>query len=650
MTIPAALAHDTIGTNPAATALLGAAGVGITVAAWSEASKRSPRLRTMATVSAGAASTYLTAATVAGPTSPNVALLQALGGGTLALWWNLRHALRNSASEGAGDGLLDMVGLARTQVVNGQVVAGEVSAELQLPRGEMVPDDVQQRIPHMASALGTTPGAIRVTPNRDNHSRVTLSVTPVDHLRKSVLYPGPSLPGQSIGRPVRLGVYQDGRPLEFWLPGTEDRDHPRPLSHLLTTGMSGSGKSGSLKVVLIEAMTRSDVVVWLGDPSKGSQSVGAIRDGLDWCETTPQGVEALLDVLPIVVKARADLLGRLGYAQWEPECWTKHQIPLLLIHFEESADDAVADHPNVVKVAQQARSTGTVLSFSLQRASYAGISTEVRAQFGTSLIFGVKDDTDAFTLDGAAKAAGASPEQWAADRAGMLYLQAPGVDRERWPIPARAYRLPDDEQVRRLIAAYDAVRPQGVDAATAKAAGPRYAACKARSARHSGREERPEPGPLRTALAERPRVPAHLDEAEIMEGETMDDAAEFEATEQPYAVAHESDLDADADPDTELEEPAGVVQVSEPEFTIKRPAEDARAEMLAILEELRAEGRAVCAPKDFPESRVGRSRTWVSRRLAEFADSRREVAENPGGQLGSWLIVPRDDAFEDYAA
>ncbi|GCD97120.1 hypothetical protein [Embleya hyalina] len=651
LTIPAALAHDTIGTNPAATALIGAAGAGITVAAWSEASKRSPRLRAMATVSTGAASAYLTAATVAGPTSPNVALLQALGGGTLALWWNLRHALRNSGAESVSDGLFEMVGLARTQVVKGEVVAGEVSAELQLPRGEMVPDDVQNRIPQMASALGTSPAAIRVTPNRDDHSRVTLSVTPVDHLRKSVLYPGPSLPGQSIARPIRLGIYQDAQPLEFWLPGTEDRDHPRPLSHLLTTGMSGSGKSGSLKVLLTEAMTRSDAVVWFADPSKGSQSIGAIQGGLDWCETTPQGVSAMLDVLPIVVKTRADLLGRLGYAQWEPECWTKHGIPLLLIHFEESADDAVADHPNVVPVAQQARSTGTVLSFSLQRASFTGISTEVRAQFGTSLIFGVKDDGDAFTLDGAAKDAGASPEQWAAERPGMLYLQAPGVDRERWPVPARAFRLPEDEQVRSLIAAYDAVRPKGVDATTAKAAGPRYAAYKTRAIRRAcGEEEATGPGPLRTALAERPRVPASLEEAEIVESEPIDGETEFEPTRRPYESDHESDLDAQADPDAELEEPSRVVQVGEPEFRVKRPADQARAEMLTILEELRAEDRAVCAPRDFPEARVGRSRSWVSRRLAEFADGGREVAENPGGQLGSWLIIPRDDAFEDYAA
>ncbi|MFE5331747.1 hypothetical protein ACFRCG_35735 [Embleya sp. NPDC056575] len=649
LTIPAALAHDTIGTNPAATALIGAAGAGITVAAWSEASKRSPRLRAMATVSTGAASAYLTAATVAGPTSPNVALLQALGGGTLALWWNLRHALRNSGAESVSDGLFEMVGLARTQVVKGEVVAGEVSAELQLPRGEMVPDDVQNRIPQMASALGTSPAAIRVTPNRDDHSRVTLSVTPVDHLRKSVLYPGPSLPGQSIARPIRLGVYQDAQPLEFWLPGTEDRDHPRPLSHLLTTGMSGSGKSGSLKVLLTEAMTRSDAVVWFADPSKGSQSVGAIQGGLDWCETTPQGVSAMLDVLPVVVKARADLLGRLGYAQWEPECWTKHRIPLLLIHFEESADEAVADHPNVVPVAQQARSTGTVLSFSLQRASFTGISTEVRAQFGTSLIFGVKDDGDAFTLDGAAKDAGASPEQWAAERPGMLYLQAPGVDRERWPVPARAFRLPEDEQVRSLIAAYAVVRPKGVDAATAKAAGPRYAAYKARAARRGG-EESTGPGPLRAALAEHPRVPTRPDEAEIVESEAADDTTEFEAGGRPYEVDHESDLDAQADPDKEIEEPSRVMQVSEPEFASGRSTEDALAEMATILDELRARGEAVCAPKDFPRARVGRHRSWVSRRLAEWADDGREVAENPGGTIGSWLIIPRDDAFEDYAA
>ncbi|MFE3202887.1 hypothetical protein [Embleya sp. NPDC059237] len=655
LTIPAALAHDTIGTNPAATALIGAAGAGITVAAWSEASKRSPRLRAMATVSTGAASAYLTAATVAGPTSPNVALLQALGGGTLALWWNLRHALRNSGAESVSDGLFEMVGLARTQVVKGEVVGGEVRADLQLPPGELTPKDVQDRIPVLAGALRTSPAAIRVTPDRDDHSKVSLSVTPVDQLRKAIPYPGPQLPGQSIARPIRFGVYQDGRPMQVWLPGSDDRDEPRPLSHMAETGMTGAGKSESMVIVLTEVMTRSDVVVWVGDPSKGRQTLGDIRHGLDWCETTTTGVGAMLDVLVPVVKTRADLLGRLGYKQWVPECWTKHRIPLLLVHFEESSDSAVADHPNLVTAAKQARSAGVVLSVSLQRASYAGISTEVRSQFGTAFIFGAKDDEDAsFMMDDRAKDAGASPEVWANTQPGCLYLQAPGVPVERWAVPGRVFRLPEAEDLRRLVTMYAPVRPQGVDKATAAVAGPRYAAYKASTARHAAGEAPREPGPLRTALAEQPQVPANLPEADSVDAEPFDAVAKFGVRpgedERPYVVDHESDLDAAANPDAELEEPSRVMQVSEPEFASGRSTEDALAEMATILDELRARGEAVCAPKDFPQARVGRHRSWVSRRLAELADSGREVAENPGGQLGSWLIIPRDDAYEDYAA
>ncbi|WP_406284775.1 hypothetical protein [Embleya sp. NBC_00896] len=652
LTIPAAIGHATIGSNPAATAVIGAAGAGVTVAAWSEASKRSPRLKAMATVSTGAASAYLTAATVAGPGAEQVALMHVVGGAALSLWWNLRHGLRNSASEGDGDGLLGLVGLARAQVVKGEVVGGEVRADIQLPPGEMTPKDVEQRIPELASALRTSPAAIRVTKNRDDHSRVALSVTPVDQLRKAIPYPGPQLPGQSIARPIRFGVYQDGRPMLVWLPGSDDRDEPRPLSHMAETGMTGAGKSESMVIVLVEAMTRSDVVVWVGDPSKGRQTLGDIRSGLDWCETTPAGVGAMLDVLVTVVKRRADQLGRLGYKQWVPECWSKHGIPLLLVHFEESSDEAVADHPNLVTAAKQARSAGVVLSVSLQRASYAGISTEVRSQFGTALVFGAKDDADAsFMLDDRAKEAGASPEVWANSQPGCLYLQAPGVPVERWAVPGRAFRLPEADELRRLVAMYGTVRPQGVDDVTATAAGPRYAAYKTSAAKHAAGETPRAPGPLRAALAERPRVPANLQEAEVVDAEPIDTTDHSGDMEHPYEVAHETDLDTQADPDSDLEEPGAVMQVSEPEFAARdRDPEQALAEMLLILQELRDGGAATCSPKDFPRARVGRSRSWISRALRDLGDSGREVAENPGGKVGSWLIVPREDEYEDYAA
>lgn len=650
--VPGAIGHATLGADPAATAIIGAAGVGVTVAAWSEASKRSPRLRAMATVSAGAASTYLTAATVAGPFAEKVALLHVVGGAGLSLWWNFRHGLRNSASEGGADGLLGMVGLARAQVVKGEVVGGAVHADIQLPPGELTPKDVQDRVVELAGAMRTNPAAIRVVPDRDDYSRVALSVTPVDQLRKAIPYPGPQLPGQSIARPIRFGVYQDGRPMHVWLPGSDDRDEPRPLSHMAETGMTGAGKSESMVIVLAEVMTRSDVVVWVGDPSKGRQTLGDIRHGLDWCETTAAGVGAMLDVLVPVVKKRADLLGRLGYKQWVPECWTKHRIPLLFVHFEESSDEAVADHPNLVTAAKQARSAGVVLSVSLQRASYAGISTEVRSQFGTAFIFGAKDDEDAaFMMDDRAKEAGASPEVWGNTQPGCLYLQAPGVPVERWAVPGRVFRLPEAEDLRRLVTMYAPVRPQGVDAVTATAAGPRYAAYKASAARQAGGEAPRGPGPLRAALAERAKVPANLQEAEVVDVEPLDTAAESGDEERPYVVDHENDLDDEADPDSDLEEPGGVMQVSEPEFAARdRDPEQALAEMLLILEELRGSGAATCSPKDFPKARVGRSRSWISRALRDLGDSGREVAENPGGSIGSWLIVPHDDEYEDYAA
>lgn len=660
----AALGHAHFEDNTAATAVMGAASTAVTAATWQEASRRSPRLRGHATVTVAAATAYVTAGTVAGPLAGGVGTMYAIGGAGLALSWNVRYALRNSAEADAagGDKLLDMVGMAKANVVKGSVEGSRVEATLQLERGKMTAADAQNKAGLIASAAGIPATAVRMTADPDDHSRVTMSLVAQDVLKKPMPWPGPSVPGGSVAKPIVMGVCEDGLPLEFYLSG--DPDVPRNASHILWAGMNGSGKSEAFLVLALEVLTRSDVLLWVGDPSKGRQTLGDIESGLDWVETTPKGVEAMLEALPHVIRARADQLGRLGYKQWVPECWTKHRIPLVVAHFEEAADSTVSDNPNLKPIAQQARSAGVILSVSLQRASGTNLDTDVRSEFGTGFMFGCQKPVDAtFVLNDETIEAGANPQAWKNSKPGSCYLQSPSRSLGRWVMPNRTFRLDPSEdgrrEIRELIAIYKGIRATA-DRVTARAAGSAYAAYRAQATTKAREARAGVPAP-RTDITLRDRTPDRLPEADIVdtpfnfgdddqprhysdaELAAMDDA-------QLAAAMHASGEDEHlaVNPDEELPPlPDGAETIALGEtspFPRRELTEDeAYAELLALVDALEAAGHTEIGPRNITRQWQGRSRSWVSRTLNRLADEGR-LRETP--TAGRYEIVP----VEGYAA
>ncbi|WP_436773901.1 hypothetical protein [Yinghuangia sp. YIM S09857] len=657
----AAFGHAHFEDNTAATAVMGAASTAVTAATWQEASRRSPRLRGHATVTVAASTAYVTAGTVAGPLTGGVGTMYVIGGAALALSWNVRYALRNSAeAEGAGgDKLLDMVGMAKANVVKGNVEGSRVDAVLQLERGKMTAADAQNKAGLIASAAGIPATAVRMTADPDDSSRVSMSLVAQDALKKPTPWPGPYAPGSSVAKPIVMGVCEDGLALEFYLPG--DPDVPRNASHILWAGMNGSGKSEGFLVMAVEVLTRSDVLLWVGDPSKGRQTLGDIAHGLDWIETTPKGVGAMLDALPHVIRARADQLGRLGYKQWVPECWTKHRIPLVVAHFEEAADSTVSENPNLKPIAQQARSAGVILSVSLQRASGTNVDTDVRSEFGTGFMFGCQKPVDAtFVLNDETIEAGASPQTWKNSKPGSCYVQSPGRTLGRWAMPNRTFRLDPSEdarrEVRELIAAYKGIRAVA-DPVTARAAGPAYAAHRA-SATAKAREARAGVPAPRADLARRDRTPNRLPEAEVVDASFVfagDDEAPRGYSDAELAAMDDAQLaaamqascaddDLVVNPDEELPElPDGAdsVVLGEPSpFPARELTEDeAYAELLALVDALEAAGHHEIGPREITQQWKGRSRSWVSRTLNRLADEGRLRETEAAGRYG---IVPAD--------
>lgn len=656
----AALGHGNFEDNTAATAVMGAASTAVTAATWQEASRRSPRLRGHATLTVAAATGYVTAGTVAGPVAGGVGTAYAIGGAALALSWNVRYALRNSAeAEGAGgDKLLDMVGMAKANVVKGSVEGSRVDAVLQLERGKMTATDAQNKAGLIASAAGVPATAVRMTADPDDHSRVTMSLVAQDVLKKPTPWPGPSAPGGSVAKPIVMGVCEDGIALEFFLPG--DPDVPRNASHILWAGMNGSGKSEGFLVMALEVLTRSDVLLWVGDPSKGRQTLGDIEAGLDWGETTPKGVAAMLDALPHVIRARADQLGRLGYKQWVPECWTKHRIPLVVAHFEEAADSTVSDNPNLKPIAQQARSAGVILSVSLQRASGTNVDTDVRSEFGTGFMFGCQKPVDAtFVLNDETIDAGANPQAWKNSKPGSCYVQSPGRSLGRWATPNRTFRLDPGEdarrEVRELIAAYKGIRAVA-DSVTARSAGSAYAAhraavaAKTREARAGGvpaprvdlafRHRTPDPAPEVAPFTVVAQPSRGYTDAELAAMDDDELAAALQASDRGDELFADADVELPRLPDG-----ADDIAFDEPSpFARRELTEDeAYAELLALIDALEAAGHTEIGPREITRQWSGRSRTWVSRTLNRLADEGR-LRETPAP--GRYGIVPT----QGYAA
>ncbi len=191
-----------------------------------------------------------------------------MGGPVVALSWNVRMVLRRNDADPQGDGadkgLLEKVGLARAMLGTAKVEPNRVTAPVALAAGEQTNDDMAKSLGRIASALDLPTSAVRYNPDPDSSRRGELVIVPEDMLGDVVEWEGPSNLGGSIAEPLVIGRYDDGSPLQMWLPG--DPEAGRNSTHVLVAGMSGSGKGDAALNLLTEILSRRDVIVWFSDP------------------------------------------------------------------------------------------------------------------------------------------------------------------------------------------------------------------------------------------------------------------------------------------------------------------------------------------------------------------------------------------------
>ncbi|MFE1937546.1 plasmid transfer protein TraB, partial [Streptomyces sp. NPDC059474] len=606
------------------------ASVGLTGATWLMGKSTGPQRRLHSAITVAAGSAWLTAASLAGPTTGPIDDLYLMAGPVVALSWNVRMVLRRTPESAAGGstdgGLLEKVGLARAQIGNAKVEPNRVTAPVALEPGEQTNEDVTKALARIASALDLPKSAVRYTPDPDSERRGDLVIVPEDMLSEVVEWEGPSNLGGSIAEPLVIGRYDDGAPLVMWLPG--DPETGRNSTHLLIAGGTGSGKGDTALNVLTEILSRRDVIVWFSDP-KAFQDFAPLRAGLDWDAEGGTQTEVMVAGVEAVIPARTRWLGAHGYRQWIPaaaeiqdgpehSCRSDGRacgcpgMPFLVAWFEEAANTLrnLGDD-TFTGIAQEARSAGISLVVSLQRPSYDQMSTSTRASLPSVIALGCDPRDEGFSLPESVIDAGAHPGAWGNRRPGYCYVVSPGIEEARYPSPGRTRRFTIRAvPVMERLAAWAQSNGAQADPVTAGAV---------------------------SGVAGRAYT-----------GRTTDDApqeAALRAVEEEDDVNHGGLLvapeDAGIDPEAEL--PGAEEGDDTPIFgqdTGHKPSPaEARQLFAQALEEFEDEGRMVVGPKDFTDwcDRNNLSRPWVSARLKDAAmDGRLE----PTNTTGRWRIVP----------
>lgn len=622
-----------------ASAALAVGGAGLAVVAW----KTTPATsgygkfrRAQATASVAAGMGWLTCATAAGPFGSPVLDAWLIGGGLFAASWNVRQLLRNGASgdvteESTGGGLgalVEAIGWEKVKVKDARGTGkGTVKADVQVEAGGSVPA-IQATTEKVAAALQVPPSGVIVTPDPENAARGTLSLRVADLLKDGVPFTAPRALGLLPTDEIPVGLYADG---EVWAVSPFEADI---LQHLLVMGVTGAGKSEFARTVLTHLMCRRQMSIFLVDVSKGRQTVGHIKDGLDWFITDLTEAKRMLKALPAAIAARGSVLADEGLDQWTPAS----SLNAMVVWLEEAAD--LTDFDELNKIARAARSVGIWLVVSLQRATWTNMSVDVRTNLQAAACFGVDDAGDAgFCLPDSVTAAGAVPA-WGSDRPGYAFATGMGIPQERWTTEARS-ALTDREQLAALVQAAAVVRDP-LDEATATALGQAYA-----QRGHRG-TNRTTPGVAAAAPAAHASTPAVAASAPAalapvpgavtdQSAYVLEDDADMSEIEGAAAVEYQEAraeilgaIPGDPEPDADYarlrleddvpaaDEESGIAF----EETGRPSTEEARHILCVELDGWMQRGRLEFEPADLIPATVaaGRKRPWLQGELKRLAD------------------------------
>jgi len=401
--------------------------------------------RAYAAITTTAAGAWLAAATAQGPwRSPLPGTLLA---GTLVLaapWWahrRRRAKVRVDRTLAAWPEIAQAVGLAGSRVMSAVVDTWGWRARFALARGQTI-NDVTARLAAIESGLGTFRGAVRAYPTPDGRAnRFELRVLDKDPHADAITWPGPSV--TSITEPIDLGPFEDATPAQVVFL----------RRHALFGGVSGSGKSGGLNVLMGNLTACDDVIIWAIDLKRGME-LAPWAACIDRLAITHAEACALLADAVAILEARAALLAATGLRVWEPS----PDAPALVIivdEYAELADDAPNATRNADSIARRGRAVAVTLIAATQRPTQKAIGQgALRSQIDVRISFRVRERRDVDLILGQGMLA-AGWHAHTLNAPGKFLISAPEHDTPR---RARAYLL-TDEAVADTAARHARLRP-----------------------------------------------------------------------------------------------------------------------------------------------------------------------------------------------
>jgi S-DNA-T family DNA segregation ATPase FtsK/SpoIIIE len=426
--------------------MTGVIAAGMAVTAGSRLSLPTQGERLYAAAVAICAAGWLAMAVAAGPLTPPLTALLALGGLVLAVpWWAHRRRRARVRVERKLDAWPDIahaVGLSGSQVMGAVVDVWGWHARIRLARGQTI-DDARAKLPAIESGLGTFRGAVRVYPTADNlANRFELRVLDKDPHADAIAWPGPST--TTITQPVDLGPFEDATPATVLLL----------RRHTLAGGATGSGKSGGINVVMGNLTACIDAVIWAIDLKRGME-LRPWAACLDRLATTPGEAVTLLADAVAVLEGRAAYLAAGAKRVWEPS----PRYPALVIvidEYAELAETALAAARDADSIGRRGRAVAVTLIAATQRPTQQAMGHgALRSQMDVRIAFRVRERRDVDLILGT----GALAAGWHAHRLnapGKFLISAPEHD---VPRRARAYLL-TDEMVAETAARHAVARPK----------------------------------------------------------------------------------------------------------------------------------------------------------------------------------------------
>lgn len=392
---------------------------------------RRPEERVFAAVATSAAGGWLATATALGTwNEPLPALLLV---GTIACgipWWahrRRRQRVRVDRTIRAWPDIAEAIGLAGSRVLSAVVDVWGWRARMTLRSGQTVADVIAD-VPAIESGLGTRPGAIRVEPDPAHAGRFVMRLLAEDPHATAIPWPGTET--RSVLDPVRLGVFEDAQDVELAIG----------RKHVLVGGMSGSGKSGVLNVILGNLTACPDIVLW-GIDLKGGMELRPWASCLARLATTPAEAATLLHDAVKVLEARAQALGNNAERLWNP---TK-QAPALVIvvdEYAELAETAPGAVEDADSIARRGRAVAVTLLAATQRPTQQAMGNgAVRSQMDVRVCLRVRERRDVdLVLGQGMLAAGWHAQNL--DAPGKFLVSAEGLNHPR---RGRAYLVTDND-------------------------------------------------------------------------------------------------------------------------------------------------------------------------------------------------------------